>query len=731
VDSQWLLCPAWPPERPPGTDGPPPDADTPIDIDAPWMDGEIDGLFSFSGGVNLRQGSRLLQAESLHYDAASGQVGASGDVRFAQSDIELRGAQASFDLDADIGSFEDGSYRLIDRHARGSAARIEREGPELTRLENLLFTTCPEGRRDWELTASRMRLDHGEGVGTARNVLLRFYRVPLFYSPWISFPLDEERKTGFLAPDIGKSSRRGYELAVPWYWNIAPNMDATLTPYFMSLRGTGLDTEYRFMTRRSTGEFKLEYLPDDDIFGDNRHYASYRQRSRLPAGWRLDVNLQEVSDEDYFFDLGNTLSMSSRTHLPQRITLSKSGEFYRFRTRFEAYQTVDPTIAEANRPYRKLPEVDFRSSMPIGQTDLNFQFDADATSFDRRDRLTGERYNFHPRVRGRFGTPGWFLAPSLGVQHTRYELRDAAIPDAGGQVRFEEGGQVSLSRTAPIFSLDSGMIFERPLRGSDTRIQTLEPRAFYLYIPHRDQTTFPRFDTRALDFNFNRLFMEDRFIGADRLGDANQLTTAITSRALDRASGRTLASISLGQIHYFDDRRVQLRPDDPETGPRSELVAEMSLSPTPAWNNSLTALWDPEDRQTTRGAVQFQYRPADRTVVNLGYRYQREREERPRRNPRDQADVSMAWPLTSRIRAFGRWNYSFEDEETLERFAGIEYGSCCWALRAIARRYVYNREGDIDRTIMIQLELRGLAGLGRPADQFLSEGILGYDRRED
>jgi len=719
----WRLCPAWPPEPSSETQGPPPGPDTPVEIDADELDSQLDEASLFRGDVQLRQGSRHLSADEMRYWPQTNQVSLSGSVQYQQSNLEFSGEQAEYDLDQDRGDFTQAGFRLLDRHARGEAQTLSRPDADTTLLEELMYTTCPEGSRDWEMHAREMELRHDEGQGVARHMRLDFKRVPFFYTPWISFPIDERRKTGFLFPDFGRSSRHGTEFAQPWYWNIAPNADALLTPHYRSERGSQLYTTTRYLTQSSEGDLTVDYLPNDRIFGDDRYYYRYRQRADLPANWRITANVQQASDSDYFLDLDSGSGARSRTHLPQTVNISQRSDWYQFNSRFRIFQTIDDEIEDSRLPYRELPDMRLNSDLPIGRTPLHAELHNRFTRFERADSVEADRLHLFPRLSARFGTPGWFVEPALGAQYTRHDLSHASLNEAGDRVTFSPGDSLTLSHSTPIFSLDSGLILERPFAGSSRLVQTLEPRAFYLNVPaDPSQNLIPRFDTREMDFTFASLFMEDRFVGPDRLGDANQLGLAVTSRLLDRESGRSLLSGSLGQIRYFDDREVQLGTSPTVEQPRSELAAELQVSPSDSLSARTTMLWDPEDRQTTRSAIQFQYRPEPRTVLNLGYRNRRDR--------LDQADVSFAWPLTDRVRFFGRWNHSLEDDETLDRFAGLEYESCCWAVRFTSRRHIFNRDGDVDRSFMIQLELKGMGGVGQTVDSFLEEEIMGYGYRE-
>lgn len=720
----WRMCPNWPPPTSENRNQALPDKNTPVDILSNHMHGERGEPSRFQGDVRLNQGSRRMRAEELMFWPGESRARLSGDVSFLQTDLALFGETATYDLDADRGEFIDGEFRLIDRHARGNANRIQRQGRERTLLEDMMYTTCPVGSRAWELHAAEMDMDHEAGIGVARHMRLDFMRVPIFYTPWLSFPLDDRRMTGFLFPDIGSSSRNGTEIMLPWYWNIAPNLDMTLIPHYRGKRGTQLGVETRFLTGSTEGTLLTEYLPDDDKYGDDRYYVSYKQSTTLPARFQLNTNIQEVSDPDYFIDLGGGPGARTQTHLPQSLTLSQNTEWYRFQSRFRVFQTIDDELDDSRLPYRELPDMQLDSTLPFGDSPLFLELGNRYTRFRRADSIEADRLHLHPRLTARFGTPGWFIQPSVGAQYTRFEMDNAALDPAGENLVYSAGDTRTATRSAPVYSLDAGMIFERPFANSNHLIQTLEPRLFYLRVPYRDQSLLPRFDTREIDFTFASLFMEDRFIGPDRLGDANRLAVALSSSILDTRSGQSLVTGSLGQIRHFEDRRVQLAggPADPEIAERSELVGELQLTPNESFTARTTLLWDPEDRQTTRSAIQFQYRPEPRKVFNIGYRNRRDR--------LDQADVSFAWPVTDRIRVFGRWNHSLRDDETLDRFGGLEYESCCWAIRFTTRRYVYNREGDVDRNFMIQLELKGLGGVGNPVDELFRDGIMGYGYRD-
>lgn len=698
----WALCPMPPMPAPVAPEAP---AKGVTDITSDTATLVKQGLSHFSGDVVLRRNNQIINADSLDYDSQSGAIHIPNQSLIYQPDFQLRSDSAAYNADSAEGHFQGAEFRMPPQHARGTAAELWRHGSRETLLKGVQYTTCPPGNADWMLDADSLRLEHQEGMGYAHGVLLKFMHVPLFYTPYLSFPIDNQRRTGILPPTLGSSGRTGFEFELPVYINLAPNYDWTLTPRYMSKRGIQLKNEFRLMTESSELTLNADVLHNDQKTGTSRSYYRLRDATALPADFRATLDYQKVSDIDYFQDLGSSLHNVSRTYLPRHASLTQSGDWYDFSSQVVEYQIIDPDLSPASHPYRKLPALNFDIWQPNYASPLDWQWGNSLVNFQQSDRVSGWRLDSKPVLSLPFRRPGGFVVPSVAFRHTQYQLQQ---PD---------GSSLDINRNTPIYSLDTGLVFERD--AGNNLIQTLEPRLYYLNVPYRDQSAIPRFDTNQPDFTFAQLFSDNRFSGTDRQGDADQLSVALSSRLLARDDGRELLGLGVGQIRYFADRRVQLRPTDPpETQRKSGLITEVRTQPTDALSAAFTAEYDPYTRKIVRDNLRFQYRPAEKSVYNVGYSF--------RRGQLEQTDVSLAWPVTDHWRLVGRWYYSTLDKKTLESLAGLEYESCCWILRAVTRKYIYNRDGDTTNSFFLQLELKGLGSVGKHADDLLSDGIKGY-----
>ncbi len=642
----------------------------------------------FAGDVRLMQFDQLLETEELLYDPQSRLVDIPVWLRYTDALIQIEAARAHYDVADGTGQFEEVVYRLVGHDGSGGADTVAMMASGLARLEQFDFTTCEPERPDWQLKAARVDLALDRGVGTARHARLEFKGVPVLYSPWMTFPLTDERKSGFLYPRFGRSGGDGFDISVPWYWNIAPNRDATFTGRWIEKRGVMLDTEYRFLGERQRGQLDLEVLPDDRRTGSTRYYGQFDYRARPALRWRARADLRRASDDDYFIDLGSDLIDSSVQFLRSVASISGGGRDWALDVMVDDFQVLDANVAEGQEPYRRLPRTLFEAGQALGGG-VAWHVDSELVHFDRDAGVTGTRLDLHPSLRYSLDAPGWFIRPELGVRSTHYQLSGAEVTSA--------------SRTLPIASLDAGLLFERPAAAG--RIQTLEPRAYYLYVPHRDQDELPDFDTRDLTFGFSQLFHHNRFTGADRQGDANQIAMALTSRLLDADDGRSLIEGSLGQIIHFSDRKVQLPEREVERRSTSATVAEAAWRPSRALAVTAGLQWDWENGETDVARLGLSYRSSNVGQAALGYRM--------RRDQVDQADARFRYPVNERLNLIGRVLYSFEDNDTLEVLGGIEYESCCWALRLTGRDYVRDRVGERQTSVFLELELRGLASLGR------------------
>ncbi len=682
------------------------EARLPVEVSSDRAQIGVDGAALLSGRVELRQGERRLDAEEVRYDRASGQFSVRGTLTYTDGSITARGDKGRYDAASGV-SLEDAEFDLPERPARGAAERMQIGTDGRVRLAEVWFSTCPDASPDWRIRARSIELDTRTRNGTGRNAAVEFLGVPILYLPYISFPLGEQRKSGFLVPDAGFSSRSGVELAVPYYFNLAPNYDLLVEPRFYEKRGLDAGATFRYLTRTNRGEIRANLLPGDMVRDTDRHWLRLRHRTELPAGWRLDLDAADVSDAEYFEDFAAGADGTSTAFLQRVARLSYRDEHWRVRGEFQQFQTIDRALQPIDRPYAQVPRIAVRGE---GRRDaglpLSYSLDAEVVNFERDTGVTGWRTDATSRVALDFGSPAYYLRPAAGVRYTRYALDNVA-----------SGATTSPSRSLPFAALDAGLLLERPaLDGRGQRI-TLEPRLLYLWTPYRDQDDLPVFDTRVPDLNFVQLFRGERYVGADRVSDANQVSLGVTSRFYDGASGRQLLAATIGQTLHLEAPRVRL-PGEPRIGSKSDLVAQLAVTRWQNFNVNLGVQWNPQQSRSERRQVRIQYRPQGDRALNLAYRFQDQRLE--------QTELSGAWPITRRWSAFGRLVYDLQERSTLEQFGGVEYGACCWRLRLVGRRFVSSRTGERDSGIYLQLELNGLASVGSSADSFLEEAIRGY-----
>ena len=671
--------------------------------------------YRLKGKVEGGRANQQLSADLLSYDKNTDIADATGNVRFEYGERILSGDSATIDLGKNSGNLKSASFWFPDKHIRGQADSIEFIGVAETRLKDAIFTTCDEGSNDWLLKASSLQLDTEKNEGVAHHARIRFFSVPIFYFPYLSFPL-EGRKSGFLAPAFGSSSNSGSEVSMPYYWNIAPHRDATVTPRYLSRRGLLLETELRYLNERSYGQIDIAHINDDRVFGEDRTSASVQHQGSPSDGWRTKLNYSHVSDEDYLDDFGSGLASSSVTELERFAYVDYRNQYLQASLLVQNYQTLDKTITAIEKPYQRLPQVQINSFNWKGPAGLEFGFDAEAVRFDRSVGVIGNRLDVQPRVRWPWKGQAGFIIPKLVFRHTQYQL-----------TRSDPGFDDSPTRSLPVFSLDSGLYFERET-GEDSAVsrQTLEPRLFYLHTPYRSQDNLivdelgvdRVFDSSLPLFSFSQMFRENRFSGADRVSDANQLGTALTTRFFD-GRGRELLSASVGRTFYFQDREVTLPGGIAETDPFSNWAAEIKSHWFSTLSARASAQWDTNSGDMERGSVHILYQKDNRHVLKLAYRFEE--------NNIEQSDVAFIWPLASHWSLVGRWLHSIRDDVTLETLKGVEYESCCWTARLVQRSYrVDALDENENNSIWVQLELKGLTSVGEGIKNLLARDIISY-----
>lgn len=659
----------------------------------------------FFDQVEFRYGDRSISAESATYDRVAQMIEVRGTVLYTDSDVTVYGEEAEVDTENEEIRFTGAGFDIPQRPARGSAETIRIRSDQTIALSTVIFTTCPADRTDWELMAAEVELDVEKGFGTARGVKVEFKGVPILYTPYMTFPIDDRRKSGLLTPKFSERDRTGLDISAPYYLNLAPNYDMTLEPRYMSERGVQLNTEFRYLLPRSDGRLSLEYLPDDSDTNDSRSYLTYNHETMLDQGWRVVVSLADVSDDAYFEDLGDSQAVASQTHLDRYLDIGYRAPTWSLLARFQGYQTIDTAIAADDRPYDRVPQILFNGQW---SGDLfKFESSNELVQFDRDVGATGWRLDSTEEVSISLARPGMFLTPALALRQTNYWLDDAT-----------PGGRDTFSRTLPIASIDAGLIFERTPEQNRTWTQTIEPRVLYVHVPFEDQSDIPIFDTIEPDFNLVQLFRKYQYLGADRIADSEQLSLGITARLIDSRSGRETVTATLGQTRYFGTQRVSLPNSPPNNANVSDYIAEVSIYMSEAWKLDVDYQWNSETNTTARMETSLRFTPQEDRYAGFSYRY--------REGLLDQGSVSLVWPVGQSWRVIAHYSYSFLEEEPLDSFLGWEYEACCWRLRLIGRRYISRRTGESDSSISVQLQLRGFSDDGSSPEELLDRGILGY-----
>lgn len=688
-------------------------------MSAAAVEGNTDEVIHLFGDVLVQQPQTQLRADRASFFQLTNEIEAEGNVEFLTADYVANSRHVRFNSETGIGQFAGADLFLYERHATVTSETIDKISDELTIIQDGSYTTCDDD--DWRLQASKIRLMHDRGLGSATHTVLELAGVPVFYLPYFMFPITDERMTGMLPPSFGRSDDHGTEISVPIYLNLHPQLDATVTPHNYSKRGLQWQSELRYLTQIGRGELYWEQL-DDDIYGDDRQLIDFSHGGGLGYGWSSFVDYAEVSDRDYFRDFGNSLSETSTAHLPQRAGLRHANAIGSFSVEAQDFYTVDDELAEASRPYRLLPQLDYSLS-PIDAGGVMLELDAELSRFQREDRQNGKRLLLQPSLSLPWYRAGGYMIPKLSLHHTEYELDSFSSEDAR-----------TLERDVPIYSLEGGLYFERDLFAfSNAYLQTLEPKLFYLHVPYRDQADVPRFDTGRMGFSSALLYSDNRFSGPDRVGDTQQVSYSIGSSMLRQSDYRELLSASVGQIYYLRDRQVGLAGDQLDETTRSDMVAELEWRPLANLSIRGELLWDTYLEATNERSLRFRYTRDRNHIVNLAYRERGSRGIDPDGVSKE-IDGSFIWPINWQWSIIGRHYRSISEGHVVEQLAGVEYNSCCWAMRAV-RRGDFRVDpdaleapfGEMRYRWYLEVEFRGLTSVGRRINSLLSDQILGFN----
>jgi LPS-assembly protein len=671
------------------------------------------------GNAELRKGDSGILADWLRFENDTGLVEAKGNVRLEHLGHVITGPYMRYRTTDSTGRLESPDFTLAPRVkqgageavvGRGRADLVEIEGEEHFRLHNTTFTTCQPGNEDWYLRIRELDIDYGRDIGVASWATIYFMGVPILATPYLDFGLQNRRKSGILPPTIGSTGRSGAEVTLPYYFNLAPNYDFTFTPRYMTKRGLQLGGELRYLDEYNANIIKAEHLSEDEVRGGSRSALSIvHTYNRGPLSAAL--NLNKVTDNDYFRDLSSRVASVSQTYLPRDGLVSYTGTWWDgglwgATARFQQFQVLQDVNNPVPTPYSRAPQIVLNATRPDIRG-LDFAFTGEAVDFHHPTQVVGIRTLMNPSVSLPLQTPSSFVIPKIGLHTTAYNLQRVAPG-----VRTER-------RTLPIFSTDSGLVFERDAAYfGESYVQTLEPRAYYLFIPYRDQRNLPLFDTAVADFNYAQIFSENSFVGGDRINDANQVTLALTSRLLLPGSGQETLRATVAQRYYFDEQRVTL---DANTPPRdfsqSDWLASIAGRVAPRWTMETAVQYNPRETRGERLTVAARYQPELLKTLNMSYRYQRD--------VLANVDVSAQWPLGGSWYGVGRYNYSLRFGRLVESLAGFEYNGDCWIGRVVMQRFAA-AAGVATNAVFLQLELNGFSKIGSNPLEVLRRNIPGY-----
>ncbi|GAB3781753.1 LPS-assembly protein LptD [Dyella agri] len=722
---------------------------------AQHIDSSDQTVYHLSGNVRMDRADQRLQADTVYYNDDTTDYDARGNVRYQDYGQLMAATHARGNDSASTGIADDVRYQMLSSRGNGEAKQAQMFDADRRLYTQATYSTCDVGHHLWEFRGKSIAVDEETGRGVARNATFRVGNVPLLYLPWFSFPVDDRRMTGFLYPTIGHTSRSGYMLSAPFYLNLAPNYDATLDPRIYTARGPMLDGEFRYLVPGSSGALDVQYVPNDhgtvdpgtttDTVGTRRYRVTFTDTTHLWQSWNFSTSIDRSSDSNFYYDFGNDMGGAPVYTLTSNAQIAGGGKWWNASVGGTAYQNMNPFLTDASLPYRQLPYANFNIDLPLNRW-LEFGMTNQFVAFRKPGYVEGSREDIEPWIGADFGTPAWFVRPRVAWRYTDYQLSSGyqnygfyGLLGSGTPTPFT---QKSPSRSLPIASIDSGLVFDRntSLFGQDYT-QTLEPRLYYLYVPYRNQNNLPLFDSSPMSFDYWQLFSSNQFAGADRQMNANNLTAAITTRLLDD-SGVERLSASFGQIRYFTPQRVQM-PNSANTSSSatdwsgSAYVAQLDLQLSDRWKASSSYQWNPNTHHNDMAMFQLQGRLGLDGVVNFSYRY--------RNGLMEQYSVSAVYPLSERWRLVGAWTYAEPVKGvvnplkgTIEALAGVEYDSCCVTLRVVDRSYVNQGYYGVappvtagqtnyrDNAIMFEVIFKGLGSTGGQIDPLLRRDILGY-----
>jgi len=709
----------------------PTEADKTVTIHANQVEYQPGDKLELDGDVEIIHGPYRATSNEASINNKNNQAELTGDIILSGPDVTLSGDTATMDMTNNQVSISKARFTNPSTNINGEATKIEQPDTDTLVIHDGLFSSCPPEDRDWAFASDKITLNKAEGFGTANNTRFLIKDIPVLYIPWFSFPIDDRRKSGFLYPTLGSSNtERGLFFSTPYYFNLAPNYDATLTPTYIHGRGLHTELELRHITKSENNLLALGYIPEDKDYRDElassgvvddgeRWGLTFKQQFEFTSfakGWHGTIDYNDISDDDYIDDVGQGLQIDRLDHLDRRAEVYFSKNDWQFSILLQQYKSIDDQLLPNEEAYQRLPEMNLNLYQDMGAFKLDWQsqyvyFYRDQDGLTGDDQAYGSRIRHQPRVSLPLNKSWGFLKPSFTLDHTDYALQ-AYSPIEN-----------HISRTVPIYELDSGLYFDKPssFLTQDLRL-SLEPRMYYVYSKEEDQDDIPNFDSALPSFYYQRLFTPNRFSGGDRIGDNNRLTLGFTTRWTSKQSGVDLAVLSLGQIYHYDDRTVGLNGVGESTRNDSLFASELILRPYSGLELAMTGLWDSKSKTTQEGNSQISFHNEDySTVLNFSHRYIR--------NELEQSDTSLIIPVHSSYSLIGRWRYDLASNSTIGTLAGVEYGSCCWRIQLLAQSYLKD-ESEMTNGVLFRFQLNSVGAFGKSANSMDAQ-VPGYKAREE
>lgn len=727
-------------------------------IDGDKLELLLDRKMRAIGHASMSRGKQSVSGDVIDYDLQNDELHVTGNVQITLDNAQIQGSELRLQLANSLGEFKNASFKMLKNapvapanlspttvddgdkstldypskplssatdvlgslylsttfsarkltsQGRGDAKSVLFEGQDVKRFKEARYTTCAADVDDWYIKADELKLNNYTESGSAKNAYLEIKGVNVLYTPWLNFSYNDQRKSGLLAPTYGTTSNSGVEIAVPYYWNIAPNKDATITSRVLSRRGVQLQGEFRYLAENFSGMDNLEYLADDKQTDQSRYYLNLKHQHQFEQGWSAGYRFEKVSDDQYFADLSTLITSTSRVNLPQQLNVDYVDDTWRFNALAQQFQTLD----QSSYPYQRLPQLSLIGEKFYGQ--LYASMASELVSFNRNHNApvaaTGTRATLYPSLSLPMTQAYGYLTPKLGLHHTSYSLDN------------DPNGHNSYHRSLPIASLDSGLFFDRDFKIADRAYtQTIEPRLFYLYIPNVNQADMPVFDTSQSDLNFSSLFSENQFNGNDRINNANQLSLSLTARLIETDSGTQRLSATVGQRYYFNEQKVALDYSDSSayrSSNSSDILAGLSTNLKTHWNVDAFWQYNTDQDKFVSTNVTSRFTPEPGKALNLSYSY--------RQDSIEQVDLSGQWPLGRGWYGIARVNYSLLDKQVVETLAGLEYDAGCWQTRTVMHKISTATSGDV-YALFFQVELGGIASIGINPMQVIERSIPGY-----